>query len=314
MDSRGSSYRLFDWLNGELGNGNVFLDIDVIPAGASFKEVILDVLRLSSIVLVIIGRAWLDVEDIDGKRRIDDPSDFIRIEIEAALELGKPIIPVLVDGATLPVPSQLPPSIEKLVSFQAIEVRPDPNFGRDVHRLLEIIRPPAPTLADRIGAAVRAFRSPVLKPNSIQPLAPSARTPHAEATRIFLSHSHHDNHWCRAFVSVFPVDYQVWFDETNMQIAPSSFVRKLEDEILHCKIFIVVLTPEAISSEWVIRECDLAMKENKVVVPVRLRTTDVRGFLSLFPQINVEGMDAKEAAREVVNALVNYSAVVTATA
>src|SRR5262249_48340178 len=87
--------------------------------------------------LAVIGRQWLTVTDAAGKRRLDDPADFVRIEIEAALQRDIPSIPVLVQHAAMPGPRQLPSSLQSLAYRNGIAVRSDPDFHRDVDRLIQ---------------------------------------------------------------------------------------------------------------------------------------------------------------------------------
>ena len=89
-----------------------------------------------AVLLAVIGDRWLDASDADGKRRLDDPRDYLRIEIEFALKRGIAIIPVLVKNAQMPSAASLPSQIEGLAYRNAIQVRPDPDFHRDVDRLI----------------------------------------------------------------------------------------------------------------------------------------------------------------------------------
>ena len=86
-------------------------------------------------VLVIIGPDWVTAEDEHGKRRLDDPNDFVRLEVEVALRADMPVIPVLVSNARMPVTAELPPSMRSLVSRNGMPVRPDPDFNNDMNRL-----------------------------------------------------------------------------------------------------------------------------------------------------------------------------------
>jgi len=88
----------------------------------------------------VIGRNWNETS-ASGKRRLNDRGDHLRLEIEAALERSIPIIPVLVDGVTMPSEEELPPSLARLAYRNGIEVRPDPDFHNDAERLLRGIEP-----------------------------------------------------------------------------------------------------------------------------------------------------------------------------
>ena len=86
----------------------------------------------------LIGRQWITLTDEDGHRRIDNPDDYVRFEIQAALERGVRVIPVLIDGAKSPRQQQLPAELRKLARLNAHEL----SYGRyeyDADRLLDLI-------------------------------------------------------------------------------------------------------------------------------------------------------------------------------
>src|SRR5437763_15297179 len=95
QDSSSVAGRLYDRLQAEFGKGNVFMDFDSIPYGVDFREHIQENLARAKVVIAVIGPAWSGRID-DTRRRIDDPSDSVRLEITSALERGIPVIPVLV--------------------------------------------------------------------------------------------------------------------------------------------------------------------------------------------------------------------------
>ena len=113
-DSVGTAGRLFDRLAERFGVERVFRDIDSIETGEDFDDSIRDALRLATVVLIVIGPRWLDARSADGTRRIDDPDDYVRREIEVALSSDATVIPLLVEDATLPAPASLPESIRAL--------------------------------------------------------------------------------------------------------------------------------------------------------------------------------------------------------
>src|SRR5262249_46849413 len=97
-----------------LGSERVFLDCRSIPAGADFTEELLGWLRACSVLVVVIGPRWLTLTDKAGRRRIDDPGDWIRREIAEALSAGLRVVPVLTGGAVLPAAEDLPADIAGL--------------------------------------------------------------------------------------------------------------------------------------------------------------------------------------------------------
>jgi hypothetical protein len=128
--------RLVDALVGKFGSEGVFHDVDSIPLGVDFRGYLTRAVRLCAVCIVVIGREWLTAKDADGERRLDKGSDFVRIEIEAALELDRPIVPILVKRATMPRAEELPESIRNLAYRNGLDVRPDPDFQADVAKLL----------------------------------------------------------------------------------------------------------------------------------------------------------------------------------
>jgi hypothetical protein len=114
--------RLTEDLRERFGRENVFIDIDSIEIGADFADVIADWVARADVFLAVIGRNWVDAKRLDGDRRIDGPGDYIRIEIEAALQQNRRAVPVLIHGAAAPAPSQLPPSVAPLMRRNAVEL------------------------------------------------------------------------------------------------------------------------------------------------------------------------------------------------
>ena len=139
-DSADQAGRIFDRLVSAFSKDRVFKDVDYIPAGADFRRVIQDALQRSDIVLLILGPSWSSITEGQGRRRLDDENDYVRLEVEIALRLGKVIIPVLVRGAVMPTPSELPVALKDIAFRHALSVRPDPDFHRDMDRLIHAIK------------------------------------------------------------------------------------------------------------------------------------------------------------------------------
>ena len=134
------TYRLTDELKRRVGEENLFLDVDSIAPGEPFAVAIDRAIRASDVVLVIIGPRWLKLAHQDGTRRIDDPDDHLRIEIETALNSGVKVIPVLVNGAVMPQRSELPESIDRLSGLHAQSLI-DTHWAHDVDHLIAHIDP-----------------------------------------------------------------------------------------------------------------------------------------------------------------------------
>lgn len=139
-DSTDVAGRIYDHLCQHFRRANLFKDVDSIPPGADFRKVISDTIKSCDVVLVIIGREWLTAANSRGVRRLDEPDDPVRIELEEALARDVPLIPVLVGGAEMPSHESLPTTLRPLAFRHAIRVRPDPDFGSDVRRLVHALR------------------------------------------------------------------------------------------------------------------------------------------------------------------------------
>jgi eukaryotic-like serine/threonine-protein kinase len=139
-DSRKDVGRLYDRLVDAFGKENVFKDVDSIPAGSDFRGVLAEAVSSCDICLVVIGTQWLNIRDEDGNRRIDLPDDFVRIEIHTALTRDHClVIPVLVDGVTMPNADDLPIDLRELAFKNAVSVRDDPDFHPDVTKLINAL-------------------------------------------------------------------------------------------------------------------------------------------------------------------------------
>jgi formylglycine-generating enzyme required for sulfatase activity len=148
-DSRHQAGRLFDRLVAHFGSGQVFKDVDSIPLGLDFREVLTERVAACDVFLAVIGDEWLSITGKRGTRRLDDPGDFVRIEIEAALSRNIPVIPVLVGDSSVPQAEELPESLQKLAFRNGLPIRPDPDFHNDVDRLIRGINDVVSTLRER---------------------------------------------------------------------------------------------------------------------------------------------------------------------
>ena len=129
---------LFDRLAQHFGPAQIFKDVDSIQLGDDFVQVINSAVGSCDVLLALIGDQWLTITDSNGRRRLDDPDDFVRLEIEAALKRNVRIIPILVDGASIPRVDELPAGLTGLVRRQALEVSPS-RFEYDTSRLLKVL-------------------------------------------------------------------------------------------------------------------------------------------------------------------------------
>lgn len=134
-DSAGYAGRLHDRLSMHFGEEQIFIDIDTIEPGDDFENIIKEAVTSCKIFIAIIGKNWL-INPSNNKRRLDDTNDFVRIEIATALQEDLLVIPVLIQGATMPLPQELPKDIESLSKRQALEIS-DTRWRYDVGQLID---------------------------------------------------------------------------------------------------------------------------------------------------------------------------------
>ena len=131
----------------------LFKDVDNIPIGVAFPRHIEAALSTAKVILVIIGKEWLKTVDEHSSPRLQDPSDFVRVEIQTALRIGIPVLPLTVSHAVMPAVQDLPVGIHELSSRHALAVRPDPDFHHDMDRLVLRLRallgPQKPSIVPR---------------------------------------------------------------------------------------------------------------------------------------------------------------------
>jgi len=139
-DSADMSGRIFDHLERRFGRERLFMDVDSIPLGDDFRRRIDEALDQSGVLLAVIGDQWLSATARSGTvRRLDDPDDYVAVEIAAALAKQIPVIPVLVGNARMPQPSELPAPLSAISYRNAAEVRSGRDFPMYVGRLIEAV-------------------------------------------------------------------------------------------------------------------------------------------------------------------------------
>lgn len=131
--------RIYDRLVTEFGFDQVFLDIDTIPPGDDFVEVLTEKVESCDVLLAVIGKAWLTIADAGGRPRIQNPGDFVAIEIGAALRRKVRVIPILVGGGRMPLSSELPEALTPLARRQAYDLQ-DKGFVSALEKLFPVLQ------------------------------------------------------------------------------------------------------------------------------------------------------------------------------
>jgi hypothetical protein len=138
-DDPGYTGRLFDRLQDAFAPEQLFLDVDNIAPGLDFVRVLDERVAECDVVLAVIGKGWLDARDAKGARRLEDPDDFVRIEIASALGQDKRVIPVLVGDAPMPRPDELPEALRPLARRNAVRLTHE-RFRTDMQGLIKALQ------------------------------------------------------------------------------------------------------------------------------------------------------------------------------
>jgi formylglycine-generating enzyme required for sulfatase activity len=148
-DSQDVVGRIGDHLTKHFGCEHIFLDRDSIDYGAAFPDRLKQAVQDSKLLLVVMGSTWLSVRDGKGKRRLDSPDDWVRKEIALALEMGRYVVPILLDGAAMPSSKELPQTIQKLAELNAyyLSTRQSRNlFEAGIDEIINLIEKQVPEL------------------------------------------------------------------------------------------------------------------------------------------------------------------------
>lgn len=158
-DAAAYAGRLYDGLRERYGDDHVFMDVDRIQPGENFAAVIARSIHGADVVLAVIGDSWLTVANESQQRRLDDPDDFVRLELQTALDAGRRVIPVLVGDAKMPAEQALPQPLRRLAGLQAVTLSNE-RWDYDSERLIRSIDSGARPRARRkwlwAGAALAA--------------------------------------------------------------------------------------------------------------------------------------------------------------
>ncbi len=173
-DSEGEAGRLFDDLTAAFGASNVFMDVAGISPGADFRKAIDDNVVSCGVLLAIIGPRWAGITDAAGKRRLEDPNDFVALEIASALKRNVPVIPVLVHEATMPPADQLPEALKDLAYRNSVELT-HTRWNSDCQLLIEAlkayVKPAKSDAGDPVHATVAVQLPPPRPETTAVPVA-----------------------------------------------------------------------------------------------------------------------------------------------
>jgi hypothetical protein len=180
-DASAHANLLYDWIRERYGEDRVFKDVDSIAPGLDFVEAIEHAIDSSEVMLVVIGKGWL--VDADGRHRLEDVDDYVRMEVATALRRNIRVVPVLVEGAEMPTAAELPEPLANLTRRHAFEIN-DARTRADrdelLRRLDTILGPPAP---DASASPAVAVRPPDPQPEPVAVVSASPSKPESKPTK-----------------------------------------------------------------------------------------------------------------------------------
>lgn len=179
-DAEGQAGRLFDDLARYFGEDSVFMDVAGIEPGRDFRRVIDEHVASCGVLLAMIGKSWIDAADESGRRRLDDPMDFVRLETASALKRDIPVVPVLVHGARMPRAEQLPEDLAELAYRNGVELT-HARWDSDVQVLIKALSPYVESLQKNagrvdIGSPAATSKTPTASaaPSGVPPVVSTA--------------------------------------------------------------------------------------------------------------------------------------------
>jgi hypothetical protein len=272
-DSSATAGRMADRLAARFGEGSIFIDVDAIPPGTDFAQHLADEIRQCDVMFAVIGSRWLGT-DAKGKRRIDKEADFIRIELEAAFSIGKPVIPILLDETPLPRADELPPTLRELAFRNAVRVRGGMEFHRDMDRLIDAVQALLAKSGSESESATRAA-------------IPDIDVTHLEVKRVFVSHATADRDWVEREIISFlnGKNVETWYSKNSIS-SSSQWEREILRGMESCDWFTLVVSPASSESEWVKDELNWAFHHRPTrIIPLIMQHCNLWDFHIRLPRL-----------------------------
>jgi hypothetical protein len=316
---------LYDRLADRFGDDQIFMDVDTIQLGADFAEVIGQAVGTCQVLLVLIGPQWLTVTGVNGRRRLDDPDDFVRLEIEAALERDLRVVPILIGGTVMPRSQELPNSLAPLTRRNAFALRHD-SFRADADRLAVALEPvlavdevasgpprdtvhetPTDTAITRawhesrppsettVGGAIRSLWDQLSKTQQAASGQVRSDHPTSSTLLVFLCHSSSDKPVVRALHKRLQSDgITPWLDAVDI-LPGQNWESEIRRAIHRCHVVLVCLSRASITKVGYIQKeirqvLDVAdeQPENTIfLIPVRLEQCEVPDRLSQYQWVDL---------------------------
>jgi TIR domain len=310
-DSAGYVGRVVDRLEKELGRDLLFMDVDVIPLATNFSTVLHEEVAKCGVLLAVIGPNWVDARDEHGNRRLDNPNDFVRIEIAAALQRNIPVIPILLDGVRMPKANQLPEDLKELASRNGMEIR-HASFHVDMDRLIRGLKGWLTERGDRTqrdqigrldaeqkdeppeGDAVAEGRNSLLT-HRVRALdhgeagrkeartldAPVVRLDRAPNTYIFVCHASEDRDVALSIVrDLERRGVPCWIAPRNVRPG-HPFDDEIVEAIEECKGMLLVFSDRCNERDYIRREVTVAGESRKLIIPYRIEDAQPKKALRM---------------------------------
>lgn len=261
-----------DSLAAHFGRDAVLLDIDFFEPGVSFQDAIENTIRESTVVLAIIGPAWGTAESADGRRRMDDPSDFVRLELETAFTRRIPVIPILVGDAIMPSPNELPNGLAELAYINAAEFRSGRDIAENIDRLVKSIE----HFIIEANPDVPILQEPILSRPEIQSFPPEVTVTGKEekpAGSVFISYRREGGAETARLMryELLARGWQVFLDVEDLKAG--LFDEDLLAEVVKADNFLLILSKNALKNctdpdDWLHKEISEAIETKRNIVPL----------------------------------------------